>query len=121
VADVDQALEEGSGCEDDRLGLEHLADLSLDPANRPTFDEQPLDAALAAGQVRLVLEHSLHSRPIERLVRLRAGGADGRALLRIQPAKLNTRLVDRPRHLSAERVDLTYEVSLADAADRRIA
>ena len=53
--DMDQALQESSGREDDRRRLEDLADLRLDAADCAVFDDQPLDARLADLQIRGVV------------------------------------------------------------------
>src|SRR5204862_80504 len=58
---------------------------------------------------------------IPRPVGLGAGGAHRRTLAGIQRAELDSGAVRTARHGAAERVDLAYQVSLADAADGRIA
>src|SRR5579871_368666 len=119
--DVDEALEKGAGGEDHTLGLEGLTDLRFDAAHAPVLDQQPLDARLADGQIGRDLEHPLHARAIGCLVGLRAARPYGRTFARIEEAELDSGLVDRQRHLTAELVDLAHQVALADAADCRIA
>ena len=46
---------------------------------------------------------------------------DGGALGRVERAELDAGTIDGARHRAAERVDLTSQVALADAADRRVA
>ena len=77
--DMDEALEEGAGGQDDGRRLEDLADLRLDAAHGAILDDQPLDAGLANRQVGRRLEHALHAGAVGGLVGLGAARADGRA------------------------------------------
>ena len=58
---------------------------------------------------------------VELAVGLRPSGAYRRPLAGIQGAQLDACLVRRDRHRAAERIDLLDQMTLADAADRRIA
>ncbi len=115
-----EALEECAGREDHRRRLEDLANLRLDPAHGAALDDQPLDARLPHLQIRRALEHALAARSIRGLVRLRAARTHGRTLARVQKPELDSGLVSRQAHLAAQRVDLPYQMPLADPADRRI-
>jgi hypothetical protein len=58
---------------------------------------------------------------VELAIGLHARCADRRTLARIQRARLDCGRVRGARHQAAERIDLLDEVSLANAADGRIA
>ena len=66
-------------------------------------------------------EEFLHRAPIEFPVGLSAWSLDGGALAAVEHAKLNASRVGSARHHSVERVDLTHQVTLAQAADGRVA
>ncbi len=119
--DMNEALQERAGSQDDRRRLEDFADLRLDAAHRAVLDDQALDARLPHLQVRRALEHALAARAIGGLVGLRATGANRGTLARVQEAKLDSGLVHRQAHLAAERVDLAHQMALADTANRRVA
>ena len=119
--DMDEALEERAGREDDGRRFEDLAYLRLDAAHGTVLDDQPLDARLPHLQVGGALEHALAARAIGGLVGLRTAGANSRPFARVQKSKLDSGLVGRQAHLAAEGVDLADQVALADAADGRVA
>src|SRR5271170_1178736 len=120
-ADVDEALKERPGGQDDRRSFEDLADLRLDAAHDAVLDDQALDAGLAHLQIRCALEHALAAGAVCGLVGLGAARADGGALARVQKAKLNTGLVGGEAHLAAERIYLAHQVALANPAYGRVA
>ena len=72
-------------------------------------------------EVRLILEQGADGLLVELPVGLGAGRAHRRALAGIERAELDAGAVSRPGHGAAQRVDLAHQVSLADAADGRIA
>src|SRR5277367_1846613 len=119
--DMDEALEERAGREDDGRCFEDLAYLRLDAAHDTVLDDKPLDARLPHLQVGGALEHALAARAVGGLVGLRSAGANGGTLARVQKSKLDSSLVSRQAHLAAERVDLADQVALADTADSRVA
>ena len=119
--DMDEALQERAGREDDGRRFEDLAYLRLDAAHDTVLDDQALDARLPHLQVGGALEHALAARAIRGLVGLRAAGANGRPFARVQKSKLDSGLVGRQAHLAAEGVDLADQVALADTADGRVA
>ena len=75
----------------------------------------------SSARFALRVEQLADRAPVERAVGLCAGRADGRSLARVQRAEMDAGAVDRARHCAAERVDFLREVTLADAADRRVA
>src|SRR5205807_368434 len=54
-------------------------------------------------------------------VGLRARAADGRALAAVEYPELDPGLVGDAAHQAIERIDLTHQMTLAEAADRRVA
>ncbi len=76
---------------------------------------------LEDGQVRLIFELFADRHAIQLAVGLRARGAYRRTLAPVQNTKLDTSLVRGQRHLAAERIDFPDQVTLADAADGRVA
>jgi hypothetical protein len=118
---MDEAAQEGSGCEDDRPPQKAFPELRLDSLDAPVSKQQPFGATLPQPQAGLSLQGSLHSLPIAGLVGLRPRCPNRRALAGVQPAKLNPRFVDRTSHFATERIDFPYEMTLADPSDRWIA
>ena len=123
--DVDQAGQEGARRQHDGLGLEAQPDLR-DHAGHPrsgpvAVDGEIVDRLLEQREVRLVLEAMADRRLVEHAVGLRARCAHRRTLAGVERPELDARLVGRERHRPAQRVDFPYQMTLADAADRRIA
>ena len=92
-----------------------------DTGNARTFQDQVFHRLLEDCEARLIFQQAANGLPVQLPVRLRTGGADGRALARIQGAELDAGPVDRSRHGAAQSVNFPRQVSLADAADGRIA
>jgi len=90
--------------------LRHRADHAI------AFEHQVIDGLLEQPQVRLVFETAAYRCLVEHAVGLRARGTHGRALARIEDAKLYARLVSGQGHRAAERIDLFHEMALAYAA-----
>ena len=63
----------------------------------------------------------LHPFFVPLFVSLSSWRLDGRSFFRIEHPKLNTGVVDRFAHETAESIDLTYDMALADTADGRVA
>jgi len=72
-------------------------------------------------EIRLGLEHAANRLLVELSIGLRTRGAYRGSLAGIQGAELDAGLVRRECHGTAQRIDLLHQVTLADAADRRIA
>ena len=93
----------------------------LDAGDPAVLDHQIGHRLLEQMQVRLVLDHRTHRGLVERAIGLGTGGAHGRALARVEGAKLNAATIGRAAHDAAQRIDLAHQMPLADAADRRVA
>jgi hypothetical protein len=118
---VNPAAEERADREHDCTCAKLDASLRDDCVDLVGVDTQVSHFLLEQRQVRLILERRADCLLVEHPVRLRARRAHRRALAGIEGAKLDAGAVGCTRHDPAERVDLLDEVTLADAADRRIA
>ena len=87
------------------------------------FSEMPqlIDRGLEDRQVGLRLDQAADRAAIQRAIRLAARGAHRRALGRIQRAPLDAGQVGRMGHDPAQRIDFLDQMTLADAADGRVA
>jgi hypothetical protein len=103
------------------MPIEAFADLSLYSLDEAILYNQRFDTALSKRQPSGALQHSFHPLPIKRLIGLGTRRTHCRPLLGVEHPKLDSSLVDCPAHLTAERIDLFHQVSLTDAAYRRIA
>ena len=120
-SDVDLAAEKRADRKHDRTRRELEAHGSDDAGNAAVLDRGVGDLGLEQRQVRLVLDDRADRLLVERTVGLRARRANGRTFARIERAELDAGPVDGTRHRATQRIDLTDEVALADAADRRVA
>ncbi|MMZ61599.1 hypothetical protein D1872_237580 [compost metagenome] len=85
------------------------------------LDDQLLHHTLTHRQVRLPLHRFLHRLLVQKLVRLRPQGMNGRPFPRIQHPHLDKSLVDIAAHFPAERIHFAYHMAFRRTADRRIA
>ena len=132
-SEVQDAAHKRSASQHDRLGAVKRIAVDADAddlervgavfvrAGRRRLDFQRDDSFLPEREIRRFFDDALDLVLIKPLVRLRSRAAHRRALANVQHSELQAGRVDRPPHRSAERVDFPNDVSLADAADRRIA
>ena len=120
-ADVDEPAEEGAGGQNHRLCMKPGPRLRDHPGDAIAFKDEVIDRLLEDLQVRLVLQLGADRRAIEDAVGLGAGGAHCGPLAAVEGAPLDPGCVSGQRHRPAERVDLFHQMTLADAADRRVA
>ncbi len=118
---MNETAEEGPGSEHHGGGFESQAQRGHGTPHPVAFDDQVVDSRLEQPQVRLGLETAPDGRAVEDPVRLGPRSANRGALARVQRTELDPRLIGGNRHGAAERIDLPYEVPLADAADRGVA
>src|SRR5262249_36542028 len=85
------------------------------------LDPQARDFRLQDPQVRLFLENLAHLHAILLLVALRARRPHCWTAARIQQTELNPNCVGDFAHHAAERINLSHEMSLGNAANRWIA
>ncbi len=118
---MDLATQKSAYRKDDRTRSELETHRGDDAGNAAVFDPEVGDFGLEQRQVRLVLDDQADRFLIESAVGLRSRRTNGRALAGIERAELDAGTVDRARHRTAQRIDFTDEVPLADTADRRVA
>jgi hypothetical protein len=113
------AAKEGAGCQHYRLGA-HRAEACFDPRAPSTPDQKigyfrfdNLDAGC--------VHKSLDRGGIEPAVSLRSGALDGWPAAAVQKPELDSGLVRRYAHDAIQRIDLAYEMSLAEATYCRVA
>ena len=120
-ADVDLSAEERA------YGQHHAACANFDAAlgaatdHSVSLQDKIGHLLLKNLQVRLSLEHAADGALVQPAIGLRASGAHGGTLARIQGAQLNGGLIRGERHRAPQRVYLLDQMPLADATDRRIA
>src|SRR5580700_9642598 len=119
--DVNTATEESAHGQHHRARREGDTGDSDHAGNAAALDGEIRHLLLKEGEVRLALERHANGAPVELPVRLRARGAHRRTLARVQGAKLDAGAIGAARHGAAERVDLTNQMTLADAADGGVA
>ena len=120
-ADVDLAGKEGARRQHDGRRVETQAGVRHDAAHAIVLDDDVVDGLLEQAQVRLRFDHAPDRRLVQHTVGLGARRAHGRPFRRVQGAPLDAGTIGRQRHRAAERIDLLDQMSLADAADGRIA
>ena len=120
--DVDQAVEERAGRDDERRGSEALAVLELETRSRRRHPTR-MRPALPKIQSMFGTASSalLHPGAVAPLVGLRARRPDRRTAAAVEQLELDAGRVDRAAHQAAERVDLADEMAFRRSADRRIA
>ena len=122
VADVDQAVQERAGRDDERRHVTASPSSNASPVTRLAVRANPARRAEKPGDVRLV--RSAPREPSARTPRLSAcARGDQTAGPRLRFSSLNWMpgRVDGAAHQPAERVDLAHQVALGRAADRGIA
>ena len=94
---------------------------SSTPVTAPASDRRRAASPSTTARFGVSGDQVLHRAPIELPVGLGAGALDSRTLAAVEDAKLDAGLVGGARHHAIERVDLAHQMSLAKAADRRVA
>ncbi len=131
LSGVHDGLQEGAGCQHhSRCPVFHPAtgQHTSDAKPRPVptgvshrLEPQSLNRFLPQDKVRRRFDEMLDLQLVEPLVRLRPGSVHRRPLGPIENPVLNPGGVDRLPHQPAQRIDLTHELPLAHAANRRVA
>ena len=121
LAAQDHPLQEGAGGQHHPASAVHPARRIDHPGDPALLDHQVLHRRGAPLQPGLVGERRLHGLPVEPPVDLGARPAHRRPLGAVEQAELDAHGVRQPAHQAIQRVDLAHEVTLAQAADRRVA
>ena len=118
---MDLAVEEGAGCEDDRLGCESNTELRDDTRDPVASEDQIIDRLLEDLQIVLGLEALTDRAFVEKAIGLGTRRTNGGSLARVENPELDAGYIGGFGHRAAERIDLLDEVSLADSPDRWVA
>ena len=116
-----ERLEERAGGQDDGPSLIESTAPTADAGDAVRLDDDGLDHFLAEGQPFLLLDGQLGQELVGLLVALGAGAVHGRAFAPVEQPELDGRGVGDDPHRAAQGVDLADNLTLGDAADRRIA
>ena len=119
--DVDAPAEERADGEHHRARAEFDARDRDDATHDAVLDDEIAALLLEQREVRLILERAPDERLVERAIRLHARRAHRRTLAGVERARLDRGRIRGARHDAAQRIDFLDEVTLADAADGRIA
>jgi len=120
-AHMDLAVQKGAGRQHHRAASELDTNLRDGPNHPVALHHQVINRLLEQPQVGLVLEHPANGGLVQNTVGLGPRGTHGRALARVEDAKLDAALVGGQRHGAAHGIDFLDQVALADAADRGVA
>ena len=120
-SDMNQPRQECAGGEHHRIRAENEPDLGHDPHHPIPFQQQVIDGLLEQRQIRLVFEARPDRLLVENAVCLCAGCADRGPLAGVEDPELDACLIRRDGHRPAQRVHLLDQVSLANAANGRVA
>ena len=117
---MDDAFQEGACGDHDRSRTIDLALQTNHARDVIVLHDQVFGAILNDGQVWIVREFRLHGVAVKLSVDLGAGAPDSRTLGPVEHSELDTGLVCQPSHEAVQRIDLSHEVTLAEAANCRI-
>ncbi len=118
---MNAATQERADRQHDRRGFEHDARHRHHAAHPIVLDHQVGALLLEQGEIRLVLQEPTDGGLVELPISLGASRAHGWTLAGVQGPKLNAGAIGGARHRPAQRIDLAHQMTLADAADRRVA
>ena len=92
-----------------------------DTTHRIIVKLESLNAGLDDIEIGLRPDRRLHGHSIKFAVGLGAGTSHRRTFRTVEKAELDASLIGNPSHEAVQRIDLADEMTLAQAADRRIA
>ena len=119
--DVDLAAEERADGQHYCSRAEFDAGMRDDAPHLLAFHDEVGDFLLEQREVRLVLQRRTDRLLVQNAICLRTRRAYCRTFAGIESTELDAGTIGRLRHRAAERVDLLDQMTLADAADRRVA
>ncbi len=120
-ADVNDAVEEGAGGDDDVAGIDLPAQHGFHRHRPAVFNHQAGCHILANIEMLLALARQSHAGRILNAICLRARRPHRRPLAFVQHAELNAGIIDRQAHLSAHGIQLAHELALGHATNGGIA
>ena len=118
---VDHALQKRSGGQHHPARAVFVSGSAHDACHDARVDDQVLNRLGPDRQVGRGRQLGLHGLPVELAVDLSPWASHRRAFGAIEQAELDAGLVGQPAHQAVEGVDLANQVTLAQAADGRVA
>ena len=118
---MDTTIEKRARREHNRARAKAYADLCDCADDAIALDHQIIDRLLEQPEIRLVFQAAADGSAIQHAIGLRTRGTHGRPFAGVEDTELDTRLVCRDGHGTAQRIDFLDQVPLADATDRRVA
>ncbi len=120
-ANMNEAPQECTRCQDNRAATDFLAGLGYDAGNLPIFDDEIAHRRATDCQTLLFRKHRLHRLAIKLAIRLGAWPAHCGALARIQHAKLDAGRIRDLSHHPVKRIDFPDHVALCQSPYSRVA
>src|SRR5262249_20275717 len=121
LSDMDETAQEGAGRKHNCAGSEKPPVRKPDGLNPLSAEDQIVRLPLNDLEVRRFVHRGLHGYRINVAVALGARSAHRRPLASIEHTKLNAAEIRDAPHQAVECIDFADEVTLAEAADRRVA
>ena len=118
---MNHATQEGARGEDHTARLPLPPVLGDDARHLTPLDKKIGDGGLDHLEIAMVQDRGLHGLAIELAVGLRSRSAHRRTFAAVEQAELDAGGIGDPPHQAVERVDLTYQMALAQPADGGIA
>src|SRR5580704_17290068 len=115
------AAQEGTGGQHDCRRAKLKTARGKDTDHTIAFENQIRGFLLKQLQIALGFQHPANRTLVKLPVRLRTRGSHRGSLARVQGSELDAGLIGGARHGSTKRVNFLYQMTLSDAADRRIA
>ena len=120
-AHVDTTSQESTHCQNHAWRAKVQADLRPHPGHAVTLHHEIGNRLLKDAQIGLIFQGRTDDRAIQGPIRLGAGSAHRRTLAGVESSKMDAGQVGGSRHQAAQRVDFLDQMSLANAANRRVA
>jgi len=118
---VDHTAQKGPGGKNHGAAPKYAPTGELKSANAFARKPEANGFGLDNGKPALPLNELLYNSPVKLPVSLSSGAMNRRTFSPVENPKLNTAHIGRSAHQSVERIDLSDQMALADAANRRIA
>ena len=115
------AIQEGACGEHDGLGPEPDTQLRDDARHAVALQQQVIHRLLEEGEMGLILQRLPNGLAIQDTVCLGARGSNRGTLAGVEDPELDTGVIGGNGHDAAQRIDFLDEMSLANAANGRVA
>ena len=118
LAPMDQPAQEGAGGEHHGARHDAAAVTRDDPGHPAIVHDQVLDGTLDHLEIGCRPDRGLHRLAVELAVGLGARSLHRGSLGAVEQSELDAGRIRDPPHQTVERIDLTHQMALAEAADR---